>query len=96
MTEKGRVLGCPVTKDCFEEQFGAELMKTFLLGKLAVSQVGMEFLCRGGMRGFLWLVCPKDMQRACLLLLDKAGEKMMEAALSTHQRFSNFQSLVSS
>lgn len=45
MTETGRVPSRLVTKDCFEVQFRAELMKTFLLGKLTVSQVGTEFLC---------------------------------------------------
>lgn len=32
------------------------------------------------MTGFPRLACPKDMQRACLLLPDKAGEMMTEAA----------------
>lgn len=48
------------------------------------------------MKGFLWLAHPKDMQRACLLLPDKDGEMMMEAAPSIQQWLSNFQSLVSS
>lgn len=47
------------------------------------------------MKGFLWLACPKDTQRACLLLPDKAGEAMTEAAPSIQRRLANFQSLVS-
>ena len=47
------------------------------------------------MKGFLWLACPKDTQWACLLLPDKAGETMMEAAPIIQQWLSNFQSLVS-
>lgn len=45
MTETGRVPSGPVTKDRFEVQFRAEPMKTFLLWKLTVRQVGTEFLC---------------------------------------------------